>query len=792
MGYGIVPGVFGFVGVVWTLVKLLPEVDLHGVNWHRHKHILAFISGPNHVTIRDYEDSERKEPCILTHESQRDVKLLEWRPNGGRTLSVACKQVSRHFCILIVQLAQCFVYYDFKKIYQQLCYFLLGIFSITELSRGRICIWTASYPANAASVRSGVTSGTIARGAGTRWTLVDFLRSHDDEQISALSWSPDGRYPNYTFSNSSTYWSFYIPALSDCPPLRYNSRLLKATFEGAPVFQIDGKCSLDPPEINEKSGLGLSFTPIADQVRDEEIFDLGLLSSSHLGQGGDLVEDSPLGKKQPSCMLNHDGSNPVQMGISVTGSDLGLCRVKETMGIFDRVNDCIQTTTQVDDRDEGNDSRRQEDVEIGADLVPTKLVGLNPNEIQLGLADVVDRSTGQFLRVERHTGVNDLVEDEDVAIEFLPDVDRMVHEVEGDICDPQGVLQALEEYGSLDSSNESLGPNEENEDYSEEERANDVELNLTGLYHEEEVGGSIDRDNMNSSLHPHIQSSHSVSVRGVGQEGESVLGPCFLQVSGKLLETLGLALVRNTGKKSRAKRVGIPSGGDRNHRGSGLRKGLRELRNLTSAQIPLDMLWHSTRVWHMALSHGENDEHALVACKGATWDPDGGMILVAFSESLTLGSVHFASKPPSLDAHLLPVDLSEIQSLTHSRGIEKIAWDASGDRLALSYKDGDELYRGLIAICDVKRTPLISASLIGFIRGPGDNPRPLAFSFHDKFKQGPLLTVQVVYHIPDPVPHTGMIHILGGEDILTFFLFSLFHHLRSLSTASYPPASSSL
>ncbi|KAF5938047.1 hypothetical protein HYC85_025553 [Camellia sinensis] len=144
-----------------ALVKLLPEVDLHGVSWHRPKHILAFISGPNHVTIRDYEDSERKEPCILTHESQRDVKLLEWRPNGGRTLSVACK-------------------------HHNISAFLLG----------RICIWTASYPGNVASVRSGVTSGTIARGTGTRWTLVDFLRSHDDEQISALSWSPDGRYPN--------------------------------------------------------------------------------------------------------------------------------------------------------------------------------------------------------------------------------------------------------------------------------------------------------------------------------------------------------------------------------------------------------------------------------------------------------------------------------------------------------------------------------------------------------------------------------------------------------------------
>lgn len=29
----------------------------------------------------------------------------------------------------------------------------------------------------------------------------------------------------------------------------------------------------------------------------------------------------------------------------------------------------------------------------------------------------------------------------------------------------------------------------------------------------------------------------------------------------------------------------------------------------------------------------------------------------------------------------------------------------------------------------------------GFVRGPGDNPKPIAFSFHDKFKQGPLLSV---------------------------------------------------
>lgn len=32
-------------------------MNLQGVSWHQHKHILAFISGPNQVTIRDYDDA---------------------------------------------------------------------------------------------------------------------------------------------------------------------------------------------------------------------------------------------------------------------------------------------------------------------------------------------------------------------------------------------------------------------------------------------------------------------------------------------------------------------------------------------------------------------------------------------------------------------------------------------------------------------------------------------------------------------------------------------------------------
>ncbi|KAG8479698.1 hypothetical protein CXB51_029233 [Gossypium anomalum] len=334
-------------------IDLLPEVALQGVSWHQHKHILAFISGSNQVTVRDYEDSAGKEPCILTSESQRDVKVLEWRPNGGK---------------------------------------------------GGIFIWAASYPGNAASVRSGSASflGALSRGSGTRWTLVDFFRSSHD------------------------------------------------------LTRGKGASKLSLAKL------------MAVRRKSRELWLHSLFWMEFAGTG-----------------------TPIRRGLGGTS-----------------------------------------------------------------------------------------------VIKWSP----------------------------------------------------------TGDYF----------------------------------------------FSGKFDGTF--------------------------------------------------YLWE-TNTWT-----SEPWSSATGFVTGATWDPDGRMVLLAFSKSSKLGSIHFASKPPSLDAHLLPVDLPEIISLTGSQGIEKIAWDASGERLAVSYKGGDDIYKGLIAIYDTRRNPLISASLIGFIRGPGDNPKPIAFSFHDKFKQGPLLSVVNSHH----------------------------------------------
>lgn len=71
------------------------------------------------------------------------------------------------------------------------------------------------------------------------------------------------------------------------------------------------------------------------------------------------------------------------------------------------------------------------------------------------------------------------------------------------------------------------------------------------------------------------------------------------------------------------------------------------------------LLYRLTRTWELLQIHVffsfiflacEHcvDKICLSCYKGAAWDPDSRMILIAFSESSTLGSVHFASRPPSL------------------------------------------------------------------------------------------------------------------------------------------------
>jgi len=127
----------------------------------------------------------------------------------------------------------------------------------------------------------------------------------------------------------------------------------------------------------------------------------------------------------------------------------------------------------------------------------------------------------------------------------------------------------------------------------------------------------------------------------------------------------------------------------------------------------------------------------------AMWSPDGRVLLAAFDRTTSLAALHFAGRPPSLDVHLLPLDLPDIEAVSGRHGaIEKMAWDGTGERLAITYNGAaDPSQAGLVAIFDTRQTPIVSTSLLGFIRGPGLDAKPLSLAFHDKLKQGALLSV---------------------------------------------------
>ncbi|KAM7256050.1 hypothetical protein ACFE04_016218 [Oxalis oulophora] len=72
-------------------VFLPSAINYQRVTWHTHKRILAFISRPDQITICDFDDlSQMENPCTLSSEKQRDASIIQWRPNAGKVLCVAC------------------------------------------------------------------------------------------------------------------------------------------------------------------------------------------------------------------------------------------------------------------------------------------------------------------------------------------------------------------------------------------------------------------------------------------------------------------------------------------------------------------------------------------------------------------------------------------------------------------------------------------------------------------------------------------------------------------------------
>jgi len=129
------------------------------------------------------------------------------------------------------------------------------------------------------------------------------------------------------------------------------------------------------------------------------------------------------------------------------------------------------------------------------------------------------------------------------------------------------------------------------------------------------------------------------------------------------------------------------------------------------------------------------------------WETDGGPVQdacwgIASSKSpvlifVTKGStqvvgVQFTSKPPSLEAHLLPLQMQGTLSLNAPTGstpaeITALAWDATSSHLALILGGGHP-QAGQVALYSTRCAPMLSAQFVQCVAGrdpppgPGQNP----------------------------------------------------------------------
>jgi len=156
------------------------------------------------------------------------------------------------------------------------------------------------------------------------------------------------------------------------------------------------------------------------------------------------------------------------------------------------------------------------------------------------------------------------------------------------------------------------------------------------------------------------------------------------------------------------------------------------------------------RVWECRQWSCEKWTNLLSRCKAACWSPDGSALLFATASEPIIYSLTFTASPshsqPAIGGSKVAItsaDLSELEVETQDGPvrvgglIQSLAWDPSGERLAVQFKSGST---DLIALFQTRLHPILELVSCGYVRGlPCEVP--YSVSFQPNFNQGALLTV---------------------------------------------------
>ncbi|XP_064408544.1 aladin isoform X1 [Latimeria chalumnae] len=172
------------------------------------------------------------------------------------------------------------------------------------------------------------------------------------------------------------------------------------------------------------------------------------------------------------------------------------------------------------------------------------------------------------------------------------------------------------------------------------------------------------------------------------------------------------------------------------------------------------------RIWETRLWTCERWPTLKGRCQTGCWNPDGSRLLFTVLGESVIYSLVFSGTSGELQGHVggsktacIVADLSDAtfevgdKEVRIGGEVQSMAWDPSGERLAVLLKGAPDIPESqtIIAVFKTRNSPIFELLPCGFIQGEC-NTHPQLISFHPNFSKGALLTVcwssGRVTHIP--------------------------------------------
>uniref|UniRef100_A0AAR2KKN2 Aladin seven-bladed propeller domain-containing protein n=1 Tax=Pygocentrus nattereri TaxID=42514 RepID=A0AAR2KKN2_PYGNA len=166
------------------------------------------------------------------------------------------------------------------------------------------------------------------------------------------------------------------------------------------------------------------------------------------------------------------------------------------------------------------------------------------------------------------------------------------------------------------------------------------------------------------------------------------------------------------------------------------------------------------RVWETRMWTCERWPCLKGRCQSGCWSPDGSRLLFSVQGEMVIYALTFSDMTGTLyrgcirggpKSAAVVADLSETTfsgtggEITVGGEVQSLAWDPSGERLAVLLKGNAESsgHSAIIAVFKTRSSPVFELLPCGFVRGEA-GAEPRLIQFHPHFQHGALLTVVII------------------------------------------------